>query len=248
MSLYGNRGVHGQTVDAIGRRVLSGELAEDATLDLTALQAEFGVSLTVMRESLKVLAAKGLVGARQKRGTYVRQRSDWNLLDPDVLRWQFAASTGTSLLHSLEEVRGIIEPAAVRLAALRRTDDDLARLDEALDAMSRADDSASAVEADISFHHALLTATHNELLERMETVLESALAARDQLVHGTQLDKGAQLVNGTTGAPDDPVPSHRAVLDGVRAEDADAAEAAMRALLDKAISDEERLRNGSEDR
>ncbi len=70
MSLYGNRGVHGQTVDAIGRRVLSGELAEDETLDLTALQAEFGVSLTVMRESLKVLAAKGLVGARQKRGTY----------------------------------------------------------------------------------------------------------------------------------------------------------------------------------
>ncbi len=92
------------------------------------------------------------------------------------------------------------------------------------------------MEADISFHHALLTATHNELLERMETVLESALAARDQLVHGT---------NDTS---DDPVPSHRAVLDGVRAQDADAGEAAMRALLDKAISDEERLRTGSEGR
>jgi DNA-binding FadR family transcriptional regulator len=234
MSLYGNRGVHGQTVDAIGRRVLSGELPEDATLDLAALQAEFGVSLTVMRESLKVLAAKGLVGARQKRGTYVRQRADWNLLDPDVLRWQFSAASGTSLLRSLEEVRGIIEPAAVRLAALRRTDDDLARLDDALGAMSRADDSHGAVEADIAFHHALLSATHNELLERMETVLESALAARDQLVHGAN------------DASDDPVPSHRAVLDCVRAGDADAAEAAMRALLDKAISDEERLRTGAE--
>jgi DNA-binding FadR family transcriptional regulator len=246
MALYGNRGIHGQTVDAIGRRVLSGELAEDATLDLAALQAEFGVSLTVMRESLKVLAAKGLVGARQKRGTYVRQRADWNLLDPDVLRWQFSTSAGTSLLRSLEEVRGIIEPAAVRLAALRRTDDDLARLDEALGAMSRADDSHSAVEADISFHRALLTATHNELLERMETVLESALAARDQLVHGTELVNGTELVRGRVGAPDDPVPSHLAVLEGVRAEDADAAEVAMRALLDKAISDEERLRTGTE--
>ena len=236
MSLYGNRGVHGQTVDAIARRVLTGELPEDATLDLTALQAEFGVSLTVMRESLKVLAAKGLVDARQKRGTYVRRRADWNLLDPDVLRWQATSDSGASLLRNLEEVRGIIEPAAVRLAALRRTVDDLARLDEALDAMSRADDSRSAVEADLSFHRGLLIATHNELLERMETVLESALAARDQLVHGTE------------NASDDPVPSHRAVLDGVRAEDADAAEAAMRALLDKAISDEERLRNGSEGR
>jgi len=236
MSLYGNRGVHGQTVDAIARRVLSGGLPEGATLDLAALQAELGVSLTVLRESLKVLAAKGLVDARQRRGTYVRERADWNLLDPDVLRWQFSAEADASLLRSLDEVRGIIEPAAVRLAALRRTDEDLARLDGALDAMSGAHDSPSAVEADLSFHRALLSATHNELLERMETVLESALAARDQLVHGTD------------DASDDPVPSHRAVLDGVRAQDADAAEAAMRALLDKAISDEERRlrRSGTE--
>jgi len=230
MSLYGNRGVHGQTVDAIARRVLSGELPEGATLDLAGLQAEFGVSLTVIRESLKVLAAKGLVDARQKRGTYVRPRADWNLLDPDVLGWQFSAKSGASLLRGLEEVRGIIEPAAVRLAALRRTDGDLARLEEALAAMSRATDSRSAVEADLSFHRELLNATGNELLERMERVLEAALAARDQLVHGRQ------------DASDDPVPSHRAVLDGVRAADPDAAEAAMRALLDKAVSDEERLR------
>ena len=234
MSLYGNRGVHGQTVDAIARRVLSGGLPEGATLDLTALQAELDVSLTALRESLKVLAAKGLVDARQKRGTYVRPRADWNLLDPDVLRWQFSAEADVSLLRSLDEVRGIIEPAAVRLAALRRTDEDLARLDAALDAMSGAKDSSGAVEADLSFHRALLSATHNELLERMETVLESALAARDQLVHGTE------------DASDDPVPSHRAVLDAVRAQDADGAEAAMRALLDKAVSDEERLRSGAE--
>jgi GntR family transcriptional regulator, galactonate operon transcriptional repressor len=233
MSLYGNRGVHGQTVEAIARRVLSGELPEGMTVDLAALQAEFGVSLTVMRESLKVLAAKGLVDARQKRGTYVRQRADWNLLDPDVLGWQFSAASGAALLRSLEEVRAIIEPAAVRLAALRRTDADLARLDEALDAMSRVENPRSAVEADLSFHRALLNATGNELLDRMETVLESALAARDRLVHGTEAASG------------DPVPSHRAVLDGVRAQDADAAEAAMRALLDKAVSDEERLRSGT---
>jgi DNA-binding FadR family transcriptional regulator len=188
----------------------------------------------VIRESLKVLAAKGLVDARQKRGTYVRQRADWNLLDPDVLGWQFSAQSGAALLRSLEEVRGIIEPAAVRLAAARRTDDDLARLDAALAAMSSAGDPRSAVEADLSFHRALLGATRNELLERMEKVLESALAARDQLVHGTE------------DASDDPVPSHRAVLECVRARDAEAAEAAMRALLHKAVSDEERLRSGSD--
>ena len=236
MSLYGNRGVHGQTVDTIANRVLSGALPEGATLDLPALQAELGVSLTALRESLKVLTAKGLVDARQKRGTFVRPRSDWNLLDPDVLRWQFSAVPDASLLRSLDEVRGIIEPAAVRLAAIRRTDEDLAGLDAALAAMSKADEPGSAVEADLAFHRALLNATHNELLERMQTVLESALAARDQLVHGTE------------DASDDPVPSHKAVLDGVRAQDPAAAETAMRALLDKAISDEERLRSGTDGR
>jgi len=234
MSLYGNRGVHGQTVDAIARRVLSGELPEGATLDVVALQEELGVSLTALRESLKVLTAKGLVDARQKRGTYVRPRADWNLLDPDVLRWQFSAEADVSLLRSLDEVRGIIEPAAVRLAATRRTEEDLARLDQALEAMSGADTPRAEVDADLSFHRALLSATHNELLDRMQTVLESALAARDQLVHGT------------ADVSDDPVPSHRAVLDAVRVRDADAAEAAMRALLDKAVSDEERARPGTD--
>lgn len=234
MSLYGNRGVHGQIVDTIARRVLSGELPEGATLDVGALQSELGVSLTALRESLKVLTAKGLVDARQKRGTYVRPRADWNLLDPDVLRWQFSAEADTALLRSLDEVRGIIEPAAVRLAAARRTAEDLARLDGAIEEMTAAGTPRAEVEADLSFHRALLGATHNELLDRMQTVLESALAARDQLVHG----------HGE--ASDDPVPSHRAVLDAVRAQDADVAEAAMRALLDKAVSDEERVRPGSD--
>ena len=234
MSLYGSRGVHGQIVEAVARRVLSGELAEGATLDLVALQAELDVSLTALRESLKVLAAKGLVDARQKRGTFVRPRADWNLLDPDVLRWQFSAEADVSLLRSLHEVRTIVEPAAVRLAAERHSEKDLARLDEALAAMSVAADPRGAVEADLAFHRALLDATHNELLTRMQTVLESALAARDELVHGTAQHS------------DDPVPSHRAVLDGVRARDPGAAEAAMRSLLEKAISDEGLLKQQAE--
>lgn len=111
MTPYARRGVHGQTVETLARRVLSGEIAEGATLDMAALQSELDVSLTALRESLKVLAAKGMVDARQKRGTFVRPRSDWNLLDADVLRWQFSESDGTgadpALLRNLGEVREI---------------------------------------------------------------------------------------------------------------------------------------------
>lgn len=233
MSLYTSRGVHGQTVEILARRILSGQFAEGATLDIAALQSELGVSQTAMRESLKVLAAKGMVDARQKRGTFVRARTDWNLLDADVLRWQFADNADTRLLHNLNEVRRIVEPAAVRLAAERRTDADLEALHSALDAMSEgSDDPARAVETDLAFHRALLAATHNELLQCLHVVLESGLAARDHLVHGSE-------------HCDDPGPIHRAVFDAVRAQDPQAAEDAMRTLLDKASRDQERVQGNA---
>ncbi|MDH6218124.1 FadR/GntR family transcriptional regulator [Streptomyces pseudovenezuelae] len=239
MSSYARRGVHGQTVEALARRILGGAIPEGATLDLVALQSELDVSLTALRESLKVLAAKGMVDARQKRGTFVRARADWNLLDADVLRWQFEGGSTTdadrALLHNLAEVRSIIEPAAVRLAAERRTEDDLAALEGALDAMAEQDAGAShAVDADLAFHRALLTATHNELLERMEMVIESGLAHRDRIVHSSPHSE-------------DPVPAHRAVLDAVRDRDPLAAEAAMRALLDQAGRDLDRVGTTDDD-
>jgi DNA-binding FadR family transcriptional regulator len=238
MTPYARRGVHGQTVEALARRILSGEIPEGATLDLVALQSELDVSLTALRESLKVLAAKGMVDARQKRGTFVRVRADWNLLDADVLRWQFEGGRTTeaerALLRNLAEVRAIIEPAAVRLAADRRTDADLAALDKALEAMGEQDtDAAHAVEADLAFHRALLAATHNELLERMEMVIESGLAHRDRIVHSHPHSE-------------DPVPAHHAVLDAVREQNAQAAEAAMRALLDQAGRDLDRIGGSDE--
>ncbi|WP_369252743.1 FadR/GntR family transcriptional regulator [Streptomyces sp. R41] len=238
MTPYARRGVHGQTVEALARRILSGAIPEGATLDLVALQSELDVSLTALRESLKVLAAKGMVDARQKRGTFVRARADWNLLDADVLRWQFEGGRTTeaerALLRNLAEVRAIIEPAAVRLAAERRTDADLAALDKALEAMGEQDaDAAHAVEADLAFHRALLAATHNELLERMEMVIESGLAHRDRIVHSHPHSE-------------DPVPAHHAVLDAVRDQNPLAAEAAMRALLDQAGRDLDRIGGSDE--
>jgi DNA-binding FadR family transcriptional regulator len=230
MAQYARRGVHGQTVEIIARRILVGEIAEGATLDLTGLQEELDVSLTSLREALKVLSAKGIVDARPKRGTFVRPRADWNLLDGDVIRWQFAEDADPRLLDKLHEVRGIIEPAGARLAAHRATDDDLHALDSALAGMAAAHgDPVAAVAADLNFHRLLLTATHNELLERMEVVMETGLAERDRLVHGGEPD-------------DDPVPSHRAVVDAIRARDAAAAETAMRDLLDKAVRDLEKVR------
>jgi GntR family transcriptional regulator, galactonate operon transcriptional repressor len=232
VAIYSKRGVHGQTVREVARRILVGEYPEGATIDVANLEQDLDVSRTALREALKVLAAKGLVDARQKRGTFVRSRADWNLLDADIIRWQFAERSDDGFLDNLHEVRRIVEPAGARLAAQRRTDADLTILEAALATMAAADgDPVEAVDADLAFHRALLAATHNELLERMEVLLETGLATRDRLVHGAD-------------PHDDPVPSHEAVLDAIREQDPDAAEAAVHALLDKALADLQKTRRG----
>jgi DNA-binding FadR family transcriptional regulator len=228
-----SRGLHGQIVEVMAQRILSGEIAEGATINVTELQSDLGVSLTAVREALKVLTAKGLVDARQKRGTFVRPRSDWNLLDADMIRWHFSdADARPELLEELHEVRGIVEPAAARLAALRAEDSHLEALGTAMTAMESATDDHAAVAADLAFHRALLAATGNELLTKMEVIMETGLADRDRLVHKVK-------------PSDDPVPSHRRVLDAIQAHDPEAAELAMRELLTKAAEDLTEVRTSS---
>ncbi|MFF3494699.1 FadR/GntR family transcriptional regulator [Streptomyces sp. NPDC002795] len=225
MASYAGRGVHGQIVHTLGVRIISGALPQGATIDPRALGEELDVSMTVVRESLKVLAGKGLIDARQKRGTFVRERKFWNLLDADLIHWQAEGGDGRRLMRDLADVRSIVEPAAAHRAAIHRTDDDLLAMQAALEAM--ANDTqfpAAAAEADAAFHRALLNATGNEMLARMDMLLEPGLRERDRVVHAH--DQAA-----------DPVPSHKAVLDAVRDQDPARAELAMLELLAQAVHD-----------
>ncbi len=223
MSQYRPRGIHGQTVEILASRILSNEYPEGTILDLPTLRAELDVSLTALREALKVLTAKGMIDARQKRGTFVQPRASWNMLDADVMRWHTASAADPALFDQLTEVRAVVEPAAARMAAERATDDDIAALTEALDAMAAASDVDAAVEADITFHRRLLLATHNDFLAQIAQIIAIGLAERDKFVHHAN--------------PSDPVPSHRPVLDAVTAHDPEAAERAMRALVDQSMQD-----------
>jgi DNA-binding FadR family transcriptional regulator len=224
------RGLHGQTVELIGSRIVGGHYPPGTALPPEVLESEFGISKSVLREALRVLAAKGLIDSRQKRGTVITPRSSWNLLDADLLRWQ-GGQPDAAFFANLAEVRGIVEPAGARFAAGRRDDGDLAELRSALDRMVAAGtDAAAVVEADLAFHRALLNAAHNELLSRMEVVIEAGLRARDAVVHSGE------------NWPDS-VPVHRAILDAIEARDGAAAEAAVQALLEQASVDIERAAN-----
>src|SRR5439155_13551785 len=160
---YPRHGLHGALVHEIGVLILNGELQPG---DLLPAEDELGdvvASRTVLREAVKVLAAKRLVESRPKIGTRVRPRADWNLLDPDVLAWQLEAGPTRRFLEDALELRRLIEPAAARLAAERATAEEVAALEEAQRAMSDAGADLEAwIEPDVRFHSLLLQASHNE--------------------------------------------------------------------------------------
>lgn len=229
MRRYPDRGLHGRAVEDLGRRIISGELAEDASIDLDELSERYDSSRGVVREALRVLGAKGMVDARPKRGTFVTPRSSWSLIDADVLRWQFDTLPRADILERLAELRLITEPGAAALAARRRTDADLAELDAALAELEIThegdEERAAAVAGDIRFHTAILRATHNELVEQLSVVIEIGLGARDELVYRTPADYHRGVVR------------HQAVVHAIRAGDAAAAQAAMLALAEDAAED-----------
>jgi DNA-binding FadR family transcriptional regulator len=226
VTAYSNRGLGGQIVEDLGRRIVQGELPPGSTIDVDHLESQHEVSRTVVREAVKVLIAKGLLDARPKRGTFVRSRTQWNLLDADVMSWRDdGQEPDPQLLSDLAEVRGAVEPQAARLAAERRNADDLVEMEAALqDMRDSADHLENHLASDLRFHRAVLAASHNELLVRLEVVLEPALRARDRLAFAHRHGSGF-------------LEAHTEVLTAVRSADPDAAEAAMRSLLAMAAAD-----------
>lgn len=196
---------------------LTGEVANAAALD---------VSRSAYREAVQVLTAKGLVESRTKAGTRVLPRNRWNLLDPDVLAWAFSGEPDPGFIRDLFELRAIVEPAAARLAAIRREKEDIKAMREALANMRRHTLATEAGRAaDRDFHGALLRATRNDALITLSASI------------GAAVNWTTQFKQRTRALPRDPVPDHARVSDAIAAGDPDAAEAAMRALVDLALED-----------
>jgi DNA-binding FadR family transcriptional regulator len=135
-----------------------------------ALCEQLTVSRTVVREAMKVLADKGMVEMRPRTGTRARPRSDWKLLDPDLLTWQADLDPDPLFLRDLCEVRLGIEPAAAGFAAVRGTREELDQISLALaryELLARGADIERLIDADLSFHASVVSAGHNDLLRHI---------------------------------------------------------------------------------
>src|SRR5688500_16517253 len=91
----------------IGLAIVRGEFAAGAILpNEEALAARTGVGRPALREAIKVLSGKGLVRTARRYGSRVCPKSEWNMLDPEVLAWHLADPTNwPAFLRDTVEMR-----------------------------------------------------------------------------------------------------------------------------------------------
>lgn len=209
----------------IGRRIVSGVYANDSLLPPEAqLLAEFGVSRPVLREAIKLLESKGMLEARQRRGTVITGRHHWNMLDPDVLGWIAESGADPEMLFRLTEVRMIVEPGACLLAAQNPDEHALRGMEDAWQRMvAHVERPQLYVEADRDFHLALLAASGNEYLAAVGTAISAALKVSLQRTNPTIESNEASLA------------VHERILTALRRRDGARAANASRRQLETAI-------------
>ncbi len=216
------RGLHGQLVQQLGQMIVSGDLGADRPLVPEEIGQRFEVSRTVVRESLRVLEAKGLVSARPNVGTRVRPVSDWNLLDPDIIEWRAFGPQRDDQRRELCELRWTIEPLAARLAAGHGREDVQQRLGDMVEIMGHAlaqGDGITFSRADAEFHTLLIQLAGNRMLEHLSGIVSAALQVSGGPVTGCDRPNEVSLAH------------HARIVDALAAGDAAAAESAMRQLL-----------------
>ena len=170
------KSMHARIVRDLGLRIVAGGLKPGDRLPAEAvLLADYDVSRPVLREAIRVLVSKGLVLSRQRAGATVRPRSEWHLLDPDVLYWLIQTQPPPEFVETLLTVRRVFEPAAAALAARVASDEALAGIAQAYAGMEAARTAADILEPDLAFHRRIAEATNNDLLAYIGNMLSLAL-------------------------------------------------------------------------
>ncbi|MFD5497457.1 FadR/GntR family transcriptional regulator [Streptomyces sp. NPDC001812] len=180
MSTMG-RGLHGRVLDTLGPEITGGEYPPGSVLRTDELAQRFDVSRSVMREVVRVLESMHLVESRRRVGVTVLPTREWNVYDPQVIRWRLAGADRPRQLRSLTVLRSAVEPVAAGLAARNATAEQCAELTECalgMVANSRGQRLEGYLFHDIAFHRVILTASGNDMFARLGDVVAEVLTGR----------------------------------------------------------------------
>ena len=198
--------------------IVTGEVAAGQSLPPEGvLSQHFGVSRTVIRESVKRIEEKGLVNIAQGRGTEVLPSGSWNVLDPVVLSALVENDDSVGVLDELAVVRGSLEGSMAAEAASVRSEEELAALRASLENMHATSADKRFEQADVDFHVIVMEASKNRLAQNITKVLYTRARESSRFV-GAVTDEAIQLT----------LDEHARILRAIERGDAPAAENAMR--------------------
>jgi len=213
-----------ELVDALSDRIRAGSFkVGDKLPSEAAIEQQFGVSRTVVREAISRLQAAGLVVTRHGIGTFIvgtNEAATFKLTSEDF-------ATLKDVIAVLE-LRIGIEVEAAALAATRRTDKNLKDIEASLKAIQVAIEAGQdAVAADFQFHLDIARASQNPHYAELMISLGSSIIPRARLEAapktGMNEEKLAYLRRVNI--------EHESILHAIRSQDPDAARAAMRTHL-----------------
>ncbi|MEU6124946.1 FadR/GntR family transcriptional regulator [Streptomyces sp. NPDC047123] len=215
------RGLHSRVLESLGPAITAGEYPPGSVLRTDELAQRLEVSRSVMREAVRVLESMHLVASRRRVGVTVRPTEEWNVYDPQVIRWRLAGADRPRQLRSLTVLRSAVEPVAAGLAARHATAAQCAELTECalgMVAHSRGHQLEGYLKHDVAFHRVILNASGNEMFARLGDVVAEVLTGRT--AHQVMFED-----------PDPPaVTLHVKVAEAVREGDAVRAEALTREI------------------
>lgn len=181
------------------------------------LAENFGVSRTVIRESIRSLVAKGLLEVRAGSGAVV------SIPDPSLV----AESMGMimrlraegDLFPQIFEVRNLLEVEIAGLAAKRATPEDIRVLEENYERMTQDCGIQETAECDVEFHAAIAQATHNGLYPIiLDSVIDVLLEVRNMAL-------------SIPGAKEEALDFHREIIDCIKVKDVEGARKVMAAHI-----------------
>lgn len=200
-----------QLVERIKEQILKGELKPGAKIPTEVELSEmYGVGRSSVREALQHLLAIGLV-EKDKKAIFVARDVTDIISEPMNL---LIGMQKISPYH-LFETRLVLEVAMAGIAAQRRTQEDLDKMNEIVDDMEHADSVETFIEDNIRFHTAVAYASKNPLLINLFEAIKEPLAEQQNQV----------VVRGL--ARKSAIREHREIIEAIAARDSGLAEQRM---------------------
>lgn len=230
-------GQHSRALDELGRLICGGSVTPGSSLTLESIEERCGISRSVARETVRVLESMRLVASRRRVGVVVLPEAEWNLYDPQVIRWRLDSPDRAEQIASLVELRAAIEPEAARLAATRASSEqvsELIALSGQLWAAGEQGDDARFLELDVEFHARILDLSGNAMFSRLDGLIGQALVSRTE--HGLVPDHPA----------DSALQLHLDVASAIQRRDPDSAYTIMRSILVAVLDEIDVLSAGSQ--